>query len=62
MSTQLNKKKDQELLDMLAEKKAAIRTMNFSLSKSATGEKSIKAVRKEIAQILTQLRARKIQG
>lgn len=58
----LSKKKDQELLDLLLEKKHAIRDMNFSLSKSKPGEKSIASVKKEIAQILTEINARKNQA
>ena len=51
-------KKDSDLLDMLAEKKASLQTMNFSLSKSATGEQSIAQVKKDIARLLTELSTR----
>lgn len=54
----LHKKKDSELLTMLAEKTRAIQSMNFSLSKSQPGEQSIASLRKDIARIKTALNGR----
>lgn len=50
--------KDGELVKMVQEKKRAIQDMQFSLSKSKPGEQSIAGLKKEIAQLLTELSSR----
>lgn len=55
----LAKKKDSDLLDMLAEKKKALQDMQFSLSKSKPGEQSMGNVKKDIARIMTELSSRR---
>ena len=51
--------KDKDLLQLLADKKDELRAMNFSLSKSTPGEKTIRGVKKDIARVMTELNRRK---
>jgi len=56
-STELTKKKDAELVKLLASKKEEIREHSFGVSGASKGI-SPKNIRKDIARILTELSAR----
>ena len=54
----LTKKKDNELRELIAEKKRALQDLDFSLGKSKPGSVTHRGLRREIARIYTELQAR----
>jgi ribosomal protein L29 len=54
----LAKKQEQELREMVAEKKKAIQELDFSLGKSKPGSTTRQGLRREIARIQTELQSR----
>lgn len=54
----LAKKTDAQLCEMIIEKKKAIQELDFSLGKSKPGSTTRKGLRREIARIQTELNSR----
>lgn len=60
--SEISKKNDKDLQKMLSEKKEAARKFRFGVAGSSIKDvKELRNTKKEIAQILTELRAREIK-